>query len=127
MTQVLFAAGFDRGHSDQIFRQIVGIKYGDLEFDQTVKWAAKIRCGFAAVNQDADSCHLATMIVHDIDGFLNPAAASDHVFNHDKPFARGNSEATAQDETPFVFFCENVTFVQYAADFVADDDSAHGR
>jgi hypothetical protein len=80
----------------------------------------------AAINEDADTDDNAAVGPDDIDCFLDPSAAGDHVFGHDEALARPNLETTPQDQTAGVFLRENVPFAQGAADLLANNDSAEG-
>ena len=50
------------------------------------------------------------MLVDDVDGFLNPAAAGDDIFRDDELFITGNPKAAPQYEAARFFLGEDVTF-----------------
>lgn len=63
----------------------------------------------------------------DIQCLLNATATGDNVFQYDKAFARINSKAAPQSETALFLFYKDEPQAQLAGDFLADDESAHGR
>jgi hypothetical protein len=81
----------------------------------------------AAVHDDANAHNLPAVRSDNIDGFLDAAAARDHVFRHDKPLVRPDLKATPEDETARVFLDENMALTQRSPNFLPDHDAAKGR
>ena len=123
----LFASGLDRRNLRQIGRQIICLKGFDVHFDQADKRTAKIRpFPAASIDDHPDGGDNPTVRSHNLDRFLHPATARDHVFGHDESFVRPNLESPSQHQPARFFLRENVSFSQGAPDFLADDDSAQG-
>ncbi len=64
----------------------------------------------AAIDDDADCCHHATLGADDVDCLLDAPAAGDDVFGDDEALVRRDLETAPKDEAAFrVFLGEDVT------------------
>jgi hypothetical protein len=121
------AARLDRGNLRQIGRQVIRLEGFDVHFDEADKRTAKVRpFPAASIDDHSDGGNLPTVRSHNLDRFLHPSAARDHVFGHNEPFVRPNLESPSQRQPAGFFFYENVPFPQGSPDFLADDDSTQG-
>jgi hypothetical protein len=123
----LFASGFDRGNFREISRQIICLKSFDVHLDQADKRTAKVRpFSAASIDDHPDRSNIPTVRSHNVDGFLHPSAARDHILGHDEPFVRPNLESPSQHQPAGLLLHENVSFPQGAPDFLTYDDSTQG-
>lgn len=110
----LLAARFNRGNSRQIGGQIICLEVFDVHFDQANKGAAKVSpVPATSIDDHRDTGHNPTVGSHNLDRFLDPSAARDHILGHDEPFVRA-------------LFDEYVSLPQGASHFLTDDDPAQG-
>jgi len=106
---------------------MIRLKGFDAHFDQADKRTAKVRPFPAApIDNDADRHNIPTVRSDNLQRFLYPSAARDHVFGHDEPFVRPNFEPPSQHQPAGFFLRENVSFPQGAPDFLTHDDPAQG-
>jgi hypothetical protein len=63
---------------------------------------------------------------HNLDRFLDPSAARDHVLGHEEPFVRANLESASQHQPAGFLLHEYVSLPQRASHFLTDDDPAQG-
>jgi hypothetical protein len=63
---------------------------------------------------------------HNVDCFVDTAAAGDDVFCDDELFVRPNLKTASQNKSAVFFFHEDVAFPGRRDDFLADNDSTEG-
>ncbi len=124
----LFAPRLDHRDGREIGRQRVGRESFGIQLDEAME--GKIHGGeFAAgaVDQGGGGDHDSAVLLDDIDGLHEAAAAGDDVFNHGETLAGLDGETAAENEgAGVIFFGENVGFAELAGDFLTDEDATEG-
>jgi hypothetical protein len=106
---------------------LIGLESFDVHFHEANERAPVIRpLSTRTIHNHPHARDCATVRMDDIDCFLDPAAAGDHVFGHDKPLVRPDLKPTSQDQPARFFFDKDMAFAQGASDFLADNDPAEG-
>src|SRR6266403_1186505 len=127
-TVLLLATRFDGGNASQIRWHLIGLEGLQVHFDQADEWATVIGpLATAAIDNNADAGDPSAVGADDVDGFLNAAAARDHVLRDDEPFVRPDLETAPENQAASLFLHKDVAFPERTPDFLADNDSAKGR
>ena len=83
----------------------------DLHLDQTNERATEVGpLPAAAIDHHADADDFAAPFAHDIDRFLDAAAAGYDIFRDDEALVRRNDEAAPQDEPARFFLGKDMAF-----------------
>src|SRR5437016_931485 len=107
----LFASRFYGGNLSEIGRQLVRSECFHVHLNQANERTTEIWfCLSAAIDNYSDGNNNPATVAHDVDRFLDAAAACHDIFHDQEFFPIIDLESAAQNELAIFFFDKDVTF-----------------
>jgi hypothetical protein len=123
----LTAARLDRWEGSQIGREGVRCEGFDLHPEEAEHGNAQVQHTVGAVDDYGYGLDAGLVLPGDFESFLDPPTFSDDVLHDSDLFAGGDTESAAEDEFALFLFDEDEPAAELSGDFLADDQTTHGR
>ena len=94
---------------------------------EAVEGGAEVSGSIASVHDNGDGYWISSKFTDDIEGFLDSAAFGDDVFGDEDFFSGFEFEASTEGKVSVFFLQKDVAFTGLSGDFLANDESTHGR
>jgi hypothetical protein len=104
---------------------LIGLEGFDVQADQAVEGDPEIQIAVRTVNHHGDSNGVALVGPNNVQGFLNPAAFGDDVFDDEQALRWLDPEPAPKDKPALFFLNKDESAAELARDLLTDDEPAH--